>query len=780
MGFDDFFKQATGIGEGPFPFQRRFAAAQALPNLVRVPTGLGKTAMVVLGWIWRRFHAEPDIGNRTPRRLIYCLPTRALVEQVTASARTWVRRLRLSARLDVHLVVGGEGAEDWDLYPEQTAILIGTQDMLLSRALNRGYGMSRYRWPMPFALLNNDCLWVFDEVQLMDVGAATSAQLEAFRRDMKAFGTTQSIWMSATLKESCLRTVDYSTDQLGSPLELEDEDHRNPLVRKLRTAPKPLHHSHAPMGEAAACAQAVAQAHRAGTRTLAVFNTAERASETYRQLCKLSDIPQPVLIHSSFRPDDRHSRLEVLLKGDDVIAVTTPAVEAGVDLSATTLLTELAPWASLVQRFGRCNRSGDEEHPAVIWFDPGEIDDQFEEASPYGAADLKQARRLLRSCQSVSLQALAPIAAEMRLEGAPLIRRRDLVDLFDTTPDLAGNDIDVSCFIRSGGEHDLQVFWRDFEEDPVETAPRREELCSVPVGQFREFYRKKRGHVWRWDGLEEQWRGVVEREIYPGQTFLVRARAGGYDSMVGWNPRSGPVDPLPGSQEQPEGYGRDCEAASWTSIAEHSDQVVAELNPIVGNVPIDASARESLEEAARGHDWGKGHGIFQAAVESEGRPPGWRGRLDVGKAPGGFWKDYERPGFRYELASALAMLEAGQSDLSVYLAAAHHGKVRLSIRSWPNETHPPEPGRLHARGVWDSDEIPVIDLGGAVLAPWTRLSLDCMQMGRSPKGSPSWAERMLRLRDGWGAFRLAYLEALLRAADMRAGKREAERRKEPR
>ena len=37
----------------------------------------------------------------------------------------------------------------------------------LSRALNRGYGMSRYRWPMHFGLLNNDCLWVLDETQLM-------------------------------------------------------------------------------------------------------------------------------------------------------------------------------------------------------------------------------------------------------------------------------------------------------------------------------------------------------------------------------------------------------------------------------------------------------------------------------------------------------------------------------------------------------------------------------------------------------------------------------------
>lgn len=51
-------------------------------------------------------------------------------------------------------------ANDWDAYPERDAILIGTQDMLLSRALNRGYGNSRYRWPMQFSLLHIDALLI--------------------------------------------------------------------------------------------------------------------------------------------------------------------------------------------------------------------------------------------------------------------------------------------------------------------------------------------------------------------------------------------------------------------------------------------------------------------------------------------------------------------------------------------------------------------------------------------------------------------------------------------
>ena len=45
--------------------------------------------------------------------------------------------------------------------------------------------------------------------------------------------------------------------------------------------------------------------------------------------------------------------------GDDLIAVCTQVIEAGVDISARTMWTEVAPWPSLVQRLGRLNRFGE-------------------------------------------------------------------------------------------------------------------------------------------------------------------------------------------------------------------------------------------------------------------------------------------------------------------------------------------------------------------------------------------------------------------------------------
>ena len=371
----------------------------------------------------------------------------------------------------------------------------------------------------------------------------------------------------------------------------------------------------------------------------------------------------------------------------------------------------------------------------------------------------------------------------MRLEPTHVIRRRDLVDLFDTTPDLAGNDIDISRFIRSGEELDVRVFWRDVPRgqppDPDEehgTGPHRQELCPVPVGAFRKFAtsKNKRGDVWCWDGIERKWRRPEEGEIYPGQTFMVRVDAGGYDSEVGWSPDSRKAVVEDVSATEPDSHGHDFESGRWISIGDHTDDVMAELNAILEQLDIEEDLKRVLLQAARWHDRGKAHATFQEAVKAESRPDEWKNRVDVAKAPNEFWGRYGRRGFRHELASALAMMQEGKPDLALYLVAAHHGKVRLSIRSLPNEKPPPgEPGRLHARGIWDEDCLPAVDLGGGEVAPPVNLSLECMQLGRAADANPSWVERMLRLREEYGPFRLAYLEAMLRAADMRASRKEA-------
>ena len=119
----------------PLPYQTRLATGDPLPSLLDVPTGLGKTAAAVLAWVWRRRFACESVRNQTPRRLVYCLPMRMLVEQTHSEAKKWLDRLGLLAGpaeraetdaggqptngdhaphpIAVHLLLGGEEPSDW-------------------------------------------------------------------------------------------------------------------------------------------------------------------------------------------------------------------------------------------------------------------------------------------------------------------------------------------------------------------------------------------------------------------------------------------------------------------------------------------------------------------------------------------------------------------------------------------------------------------------------------------------------------------------------------------
>ena len=114
-------------------------------RLIRIPTGLGKTEGVLAAW---SYHPLSQSDDRWPRRLVWCLPMRVLVEQTEQVAQAIANRMPEAIRPTVHVLMGGEDVGEWFLHPERPAILIGTQDMLLSRALNRGYASGRARWPV--------------------------------------------------------------------------------------------------------------------------------------------------------------------------------------------------------------------------------------------------------------------------------------------------------------------------------------------------------------------------------------------------------------------------------------------------------------------------------------------------------------------------------------------------------------------------------------------------------------------------------------------------------
>jgi CRISPR-associated endonuclease/helicase Cas3 len=802
MDYSDFFKKATEL-EAPYPYQQRLAS-QPWPEFLEVPTGLGKTAAVVLAWLYKRFiDQDPD----TPRRLVYCLPMRVLAEQTEASIRGWLRRLGgEAAEVPVHLLMGGEeDLQSWTLQPDRNVILIGTQDMLLSRALMRGYGMSRYQWPVHFALLHNDALWIFDEVQLMGAGLRTSAQLEAFRREFNVHGSTRSLWLSATLNTDWLKTVDFAPHlDNTAALRVDEDDQR--LAGQRLSASKMLQAGTAVLnaeskkgnGEKylADLATQILSVHEPDTNTLVILNRVERTQDLLRLLKKRKPAADLLLVHARFRANERKALNQAIQQAPPLfgrIIVATQAIEAGVDISAKNLVTELASWSSLVQRFGRCNRYGEYAEANIYWLD---IDDEAS-APPYDYADMEQARETLQSLTDARLNTLPKTTGKQPT--TDVLRRKDFLDLFNTDADLTGFDTDISGYIRDSGTPPLFVYWRNFDGmRPEQSQPERTELCPVSITQIKSHLKNKDVLAFIWDTVEGSWKRVGPNNVYPGQTLLLRAQDGGYDNQLGFVAGDKQaVEVLAHREASNQVYQKDPDSIKAIPILleDHLCHVAAAVKQLLAILKLPQDIAKAVVTAAFWHDVGKAHAVFQETLKSiwrEDEPE--RLRLWAKSAS---TARHKRQYFRHELASMLAWLVHGEKtpmhDLIAYLIAAHHGKVRMSLRAMPDESETPNDkryargidlvpmdgadrfgqapiGKRYARGIYEGEVLPPVSIDGKML-PETTLRLDVMELGIGEMG-PSWTHRTQKLLQEHGPFLLAWYETLVRIADWHASEQE--------
>ena len=808
MNFTEFFTTATGFQ--PYPYQVELADGEDLPALLKVPTGAGKTEAAVLGWFYRYFHhPEPKVRSATPRRLAYCLPMRTLVEQTAARVNEWLTELDKADDVDVVILMGGEPRKQWHLHPERAQIIIGTQDMLLSRVLNRGYGSTPFMWPIEYGLLNNDCLWVMDEVQLMANGLPTSTQLAGLRRKLGTFGPNHSLWMSATVKPGWLDTIDHGAPSASQILELGSSDLEAATLSKRHNARKIV--SKAPIENdryyARKMAELIADKHEYGTLTLAMVNTVERSQKIYEALNNpkwVSLKADTLLIHSRFRSQERDEKRKLLSQDPEEsspgrIVIATQAIEAGVDISARTLLTELAPWPSLVQRFGRCNRKGEYPQGDILWVDMGE---RSQDTAPYAPDDVAVARQLMKSLEGRSagptdIEKLDDVMADA--DHLTVIRRRDVVGLFDTTPDLSGSYLDVSQYVRGMDERDVSVFWRELPAEgrpESEPKPTYSETVSVPCyGTLRDYLKDEKRRAWRWDYLDGQWIQVQSRDIHPGMILMLDAAQGGYSPDTGWDPSNKEAvkvirDRNDQDQEPPEDQSSDplSSGRKPVTLLDHTRHVVAEVDMILTELSelfLDARIPEIVRLAAQYHDTGKAHPDFQKMLR--GGESELSGGVLMAKSSGNGGMDSSRRHFRHELGSALVILAHAnevtdfERDLAAYLAASHHGKVRLGIRSLPggrregtNSDSNPDPDYLLGYRMSDPETLPSVDLGDGFQIGETMLDLSIARLGLNRNGRRSWLERSLGLLEFLGPFRLAYLEAVMRAGDMRASKKEQE------
>ena len=760
--YSSFFREASGAAR-PREWQAVFASEPTCRNrLVPVGTGLGKTLGLMLAWFYHRI-VRDDLA--WPRRLVWCLPMRVLVEQTISEFKDVCSRLcgpmpggalprvfPFMGGIDADAALGDD-QNQWHLHPERCAIFVGTPEMLLSRVLGRGYAAARGRWPIDFALLHSDCLWIFDEVQLMGVGAVTGAQLQAFRDGANSNGRmlrpSYTWWASATLRKRWLETVD-SRETIerasGKTIVVPDGDKSLPVF----AAKKPLQvvTCHGKIKSAAVEIANLAidlhgPADQSGHVTVVVLNRVADAIEVFTRIQKTlgkESATDVRLIHSRFRGRERErwrqgdgdeeigflSRKACENENTDRIIVATQVIEAGVDISAGStekeaasggLVTELAPISSLVQRFGRAARYGGTATVVVV--DRGLTK---KDALPYEEDALAASLEALNELDDVGLITLEAAEEQWKLNSElderlfkldyqHLLREHEFNELFDTSPDLTGDDIDISRFIREGDENNAYVCWivpgEDSEEKlwqpPSDFAPGHADICPVPfivarnwlldprkVGGFRKIRPR---YAYAWDYHDGKWKSLRSAgDIIPGATVLVDSRIGGYDATRGFVGKDGksPV-PEPFDFNAPRKLNaapdrlsdsvesRDALSVTeqYQSIADHGKEVGDEARAIAKKLELDDELTAILAIAGHWHDWGKSHAVFQANVFD--RHNDWKESDEIAKAPDASWRKYwqaefncpeaslpsrfersphgKRRGFRHELASALGLLE---------------------------------------------------------------------------------------------------------------------------
>ncbi|MFD8754038.1 CRISPR-associated endonuclease Cas3'' [Kitasatospora sp. NPDC059577] len=748
--FETFTRTATGFT--PYPYQSALAA-DGLPTLLEAPTGAGKTVAAVLPWLYRRLIAAP---GATPRRLVFVLPRHSLAGQAFGRIGTWLERLGLTGEVGLHLLAGAAAQEGgWRRRPERSAILVGTHDMVLSRALMRGYADARTMAPVSYALLHTDAQWVFDEAHLLGPGLSTGRQLQLLRDELGTAAATGTMWMSSVRGPGGLggRTV-HAPDTTGT-------------VRRIGRLDLP------PGRYVAALVEAVTAAHVPGTRTVVVIDSPARARAVHAGLAARGR--EALLLHPHFRAADLDRVLAAAEGGNDLVLVATPAVEAGLDLSSRTLVTELAPWASLVQRAGRCNRHG--EHPDggdLLWCTPPE------------GGDAATARWLTahegRAVTPGELLA-ARVDTPPALAGPPAPAgpgREDVLALFDSPAEdtVGGTGKDASkdtvgvdhwiCDPSQTGSLPALVAWRAWDAaGPGESGPGGDgpgedepdpggaELCPVPLDELR---RLPAGRAWLRDTLDRRWRPARPGDLRPGVRLLLDTRTGGYLPDRGWSPES-PV-PVACEAAAPGRPAYGCTA--WVGLDQHLQETAQEAQSLLAALPaLPTDLREAVVEAARFHDLGKCHDAFQAKLRA-GRtdPPGGLLAKSRNGADADLLPPYRspRPHLRHEFVSALLLWQGGHDPLVTYLAAAHHGHVRLTVRPRGDEA----PLLL---GVADGDRTPSVRLSTGEHFPARTLHTAAFPA--------AWTAQAVSLRDapGLGPFRLAFLETLVRVADWRASAR---------
>ena len=383
-----FRKYFPTLAHGNLPYFWQTALFERLinddwPDSVALPTGAGKTSILQ---VWLLALAWSVLGKLTvkiPRRLIWVVNRRVVVDQATDEAVAITTTLRdLQQQGDKELIVGlqsysqtgrllaistlrGERADnrEWSRDPSVPAVVIGTVDMIGSRLLFRGYGDGRYFRPYHAGLLGVDALIVNDESHL----TPTFARLLVAVRKLSP---------SARLNGKRFHTLLVSATERGlgeKPFDprLELDVQESERFRLVYEAEKRLRLHEAADKKAAETKLIELAMQESGARTIVFVERPEDAARMAERIEKTAGRDRVALLTGTMRGWERDQLAKESLAfrsfqdarqpSEAAWLVATSAGEVGVNISGERLVTMLTESDHLLQRLGRLNRFGDQD-----------------------------------------------------------------------------------------------------------------------------------------------------------------------------------------------------------------------------------------------------------------------------------------------------------------------------------------------------------------------------------------------------------------------------------
>jgi CRISPR-associated endonuclease/helicase Cas3 len=429
-------------GHPPFPWQEALSdefAEKRIRRTYDIPTGLGKTSIIPIWLLALAHHAAKATAADFPRRLVYVVNRRTVVDQATREAeriREALRKPQLrhiaDALRSLAVVNGadpvaistlrGEFADnaEWRVDPARPAIVLGTVDMIGSRLLFSAYGRGFKSRPLHAGFVGQDSFVVHDEAHLEPAFQSLLEKVQAEQTRCRELKPMRVAALTATSRDG---------DESGDVFRLTKADRAHDIVKARIHARKGI--KFWPVTNQKSLADAIAD------RALAYKDSGQAILVFVRKLHDFDKIVQrltreqcePEVLTGTMRglerdrleKSDRFARFvaapTVAPRQGTVYLVCTSAGEVGIDMSADRLVCDLTPFDSMAQRFGRVNRFGAGDASIDIVYAPvtdDKEDNEFDRRCERTRALLEQLPLRSDRRRNASPAALANLPAAMR------------------------------------------------------------------------------------------------------------------------------------------------------------------------------------------------------------------------------------------------------------------------------------------------------------------------------------------------------------------------------